>query len=79
MFVFAAFCLLITMTFAATGRTIFPMIWGEPKQTRSWPRQTFLSAMPKIFFLLVLVTLGIYIPPAVNGLIQQVAASLEGP
>jgi hydrogenase-4 component F len=79
MFVFATFCLLITMTFAATGRTIFPMIWGEPKQTRSWPRQTLLSAMPKIFFLLALVALGIYIPPAVNGLIQQVAASLEGP
>ena len=79
MFVFAAFCMLITMSFVATGRTIFPMIWGEPKQSRSWPRQTFVSAVPKMFFLVALVALGIYIPPVVNGLIQQVAASVEGP
>ncbi len=79
MLVFSAFCLLITMTFIATGRTIFPMIWGEPKQQHTWPRQTFLSASPKIVFLATLVVLGIYIPPAVNELILQVAASLEGP
>jgi hydrogenase-4 component F len=77
MFVFAAFCVLITMTFVATGRTIFPMIWGEPKQRRTWPRQTFLSAVPKLFFLVILVVLGIYIPPVVNNLIQQAAASVE--
>ena len=79
MFVFAAFCMLITMTFVATGRTIFPMIWGEPKQSCSWPRQTFLSAVPKTFFLAALVALGIYIPPVVNTLIQEVALSVEGP
>jgi hydrogenase-4 component F len=79
MFVFAAFCVLITMTFVATGRTIFPMIWGEPKQRPSWPRQTFLSASPKLFFLVALVGLGIYIPPVVNGLIQDVAATVDVP
>jgi hydrogenase-4 component F len=79
MFVFAAFCILITMSFVATGRTIFPMIWGEPKQSRSWPRQTFVSAVPKIFFLAALVALGIYIPSGVSRLIQQVAASVEAP
>lgn len=79
MFVFAAFCVLITMTFVATGRTIFPMIWGAPKQSRTWPRQTFLSAVPKMLFLVALIVLGVYIPPVVNGLIQQVAASVEGP
>jgi hydrogenase-4 component F len=77
MFVFAAFCVLITMTFVATGRTIFPMIWGQPRQTRTWPRQTFWSASPKIFFLFVLIALGVYIPPVVNRLIQEVAASVE--
>jgi hydrogenase-4 component F len=77
--VFAAFCILITMSFVATGRTIFPMIWGEAKERRHWPRQTFLSASPKIAFLVVLVVLGIYIPKTVNDLIQQVAASLGGP
>lgn len=77
--VFAAFCLLITMSFVATGRTIFPMIWGQPRQPLDWPRQTFLSTAPKVFFLGVLLVLGIYIPPLANDLIQQVAASVEGP
>jgi hydrogenase-4 component F len=79
LFVFATFCLLITMTFVATGRTVFPMIWGEPKVHFTSPRQTFLSASPKMAFLVALVVLGIYIPPVANRLIQQVAASLEGP
>lgn len=78
MLVFAAFCALITMSFVATGRTIFPMIWGEPKQNRTWPRQTFLSALPKLVFLLVLVVLGVYIPAVVNDLIQQAAAYVGG-
>jgi hydrogenase-4 component F len=78
LFVFAAFCLLITMTFVATGRTVFPMIWGESKQRPFGQRQTLISATPKLFFLLVLLVLGIYIPPVVNRLIQQVATSLEG-
>lgn len=76
MLVFAAFCVLITMTFVATGRTIFPMIWGEPKEAHDWPRQTFLAAAPKIALLAALVVLGVYVPPFANTLLQQVAASL---
>jgi hydrogenase-4 component F len=76
--VFAAFCVLITMSFVATGRTIFPMIWGEPKEKHEWPRQTFTSASPKIAFLLALVVLGVYIPPVVNRLLQRVAADVGG-
>lgn len=78
MFVFAAFCVLITMTFVATGRTVFPMIWGESKQPRTWPRQTFLSATPKMFFLVVLVVLGVYIPRVVNDLLGEVARAVGG-
>jgi hydrogenase-4 component F len=78
MMVFAAFCVLITMSFVATGRTIFPMIWGEPKEKHAWPRQTFASASPKIAFLLALVVLGLYIPPVVNRLLQRVASDLGG-
>jgi hydrogenase-4 component F len=76
MFVFATFCVLITVTFVATGRTIFPMIWGEPQAHAAWPRQTLLSAWPKVVFLLALVVLGVYIPQSVNQLIREVAASL---
>ena len=79
MLTFAAFCTLITMTFVATGRTVFPMIWGPPKQPHTWPKQTLPAALPKLSFLIALVVLGIYIPPAVNELLQQVARSLEGP
>ena len=79
MLTFAAFCALITMTFVATGRTVFPMIWGPAKEKHEWPRQTLPAALPKLTFLVALVVLGIYIPPAFNALIQQVAASLEGP
>ena len=78
MFVFAAFCVLITMSFVATGRTIFPMIWGEPKQPRTWPAQRARSALHKLIFLGALLVLGIYIPPQLNGLIARVAQSLEG-
>ncbi len=78
MFVFAAFCMLITMSFVATGRTIFPMIWGEPKQDRTWPAQSALGALHKLIFLGALLVLGIYIPPQINSLMTRVAHYLGG-
>jgi hydrogenase-4 component F len=78
-FVFATFCMLITVSFVATGRTIFPMIWGEPKQARTWPRQRVTGALHKLIFLVLLLVLGIYIPPQINTLMTNVAQSLEGP
>ncbi|MEY2935950.1 MAG: hydrogenase-4 component [Pseudomonadota bacterium] len=79
LYVFSTFCLVITITFIATGRTIFPMIWGTPQQVRTWPRQTLLAGSPKIAFFVVLIALGLYLPPTITGLLEQVAASLEGP
>jgi hydrogenase-4 component F len=79
MFVFAAFCMLITMSFVATGRTIFPMIWAAPKQERTWPRQRARDGLHKLSFLAALLVLGIYIPPQINSLMTRVAALLEGP
>jgi hydrogenase-4 component F len=79
MFVFAAFCMLITVSFVATGRTIFPMIWGEPKQVRTWPRQRISGALHKLIFLVLLLVLGIYIPPQLNALMTNVAFSLGTP
>ncbi len=74
--VFIVFCGLITMTFVATGRTIFPMIWGEPKTKVSWPPQTFGPAVPELVFFVALVAMGVYMPPPVNALFRQVAATL---
>jgi hydrogenase-4 component F len=75
--VFAMFCLLVTISFVATGRTIFPMIWGRAPSHPASPRQTFLAASPKIVFLLALVALGLYVPQVIQTLMQAVAASLE--
>jgi hypothetical protein len=55
------------------------MIWGLPKKVHNWPRQTFLAISPKAGFFVILVLLGLYIPPALSGLLERVAASLEGP
>ena len=74
--VFVVFCTLIALSFLATGRTIFPMIWGEPKKEVHWPRQSFVAAAPKLAFLVALVAMGIYMPRAVNALFREVAASL---
>jgi hydrogenase-4 component F len=76
--VFAGFCTLVTMAFVATARTMFPMIWSAPKTEHTWPQQTFLSAAPKVGFLVALLALGIYVPSAINRLIAEVALSLEG-
>jgi hydrogenase-4 component F len=79
MFVFAAFCMLITMSFVATGRTIFPMIWDVPKQARTWPQQRARDGLHKLTFLFALLILGIYIPPQLNSLMTRVAILMEGP
>jgi hydrogenase-4 component F len=74
------FCALLAVSFVATGRTLFPMIWGEPPVSApatSPGRGDVLSeVVPKGIFLVALVALGIYIPAPVNALLQQVAASL---
>lgn len=77
-FVFGAFCILITASFIATGKTIFPMIWGEPNQRRTWPRQSLVAATPKLVFLIALVILGVYIPTRINQVIQLVAVYAGG-
>lgn len=74
--VFAVFCALITMTFVAVGRTIFPMIWGESEAAHDRPRQTLADAWPKMMFLVALVALGVYVPSSVGALIAEVAASV---
>ncbi len=77
--VFAAFCAILTVTFVATGRSVFPMIWGEPKKQVDWASQTIAMVLPKVFFLGALIAMGLYLPAPVNGLFRQVATTLGGP
>ncbi|MCC6994185.1 MAG: hypothetical protein IT370_06105 [Deltaproteobacteria bacterium] len=75
-FVFVAFCAILTITFAATGRSVFPMIWGAPKGGDRPADQSFFPMLPKIAFLSLLIVIGLYVPPSLSSLLQQVAASL---
>lgn len=83
---FATLGFLITVTFLATGRTVFPMIWGESEEVTdpgagsgrsSRPgAQTFVSFVPKLIFLAVLIVLGLHLPAPVNALFREVAMTL---
>jgi hydrogenase-4 component F len=74
--VFSAFCVILTVTFVATGRAVFPMIWGESKNRVNWASQPLTSVLPKLLFFCALVAMGLYLPPSVNALFRQVAAGL---
>ncbi|HSM93774.1 MAG TPA: proton-conducting transporter membrane subunit [Anaeromyxobacteraceae bacterium] len=76
--VFAAFCSILTVTFIATGRTVFPMIWGAPGDRAHRAGQTLTSVLPKLVLLLALLAMGLYLPAPVNALFRQVAAGLGG-
>lgn len=71
------FCALLAISFVATGRTLFPMIWGESTASPSTgPGDQLSDVIPKAAFLAALVVLGIYIPAPVNLLLREVASSL---
>ena len=76
--VFAAFCAILTVTFIATGRSVFPMIWGEPRKKVDWASQRAVTVLPKLFFLSALLAMGLYLPAPVNALFRQVARTLGG-
>ncbi len=73
---FATIGFLVTVSFVATGRTVFPMIWGEPTRPGTLAPQTFVAFLPKLIFLVILVILGLYMPAPVSALFRDVAASL---
>lgn len=74
--VFCAFCALLTVTFVATGRSIFPMIWGESRRPAAPER--LLMAPVKLMFVAALVTMGVFLPRPVSALFVAVATSLGG-
>jgi len=77
--VFAAFCTILTVTFVATGRSVFPMIWGAPKKKVDWASQSVVTVLPKLVFLGALIAMGLYLPAPVNALFRQVATTLGAP
>lgn len=75
---FGAFCTILTVSFVATGRAIFPMIWGAPKRRADWTRQHLVSILPKLLLLTGLVAMGLYLPAPLNNLFRKVAEGLGG-
>ena len=76
---FTLMCVALTIIFVAMGRSIFPMLWGQPEQHREPVREPWVTALPKLGFVLALVLLGVYTPEPVNQLMLQVAQSIGGP
>ncbi|MBK7830219.1 hypothetical protein [Nannocystis sp.] len=75
---FSALCLILLIVFVATGRSMFPMIWATHPRAHDRHRESVVDLAPKALFLLLLFTLGIYMPTPLNDLLRQVAHSLGG-
>lgn len=76
---FALMCTMLTIIFVATGRSIFPMLWGKAELERPAVQERWLTAVPKLGFVVVLVLLGVYTPAPVSELLLQVSRSIGGP
>ncbi len=76
--VFTLMCAMLTIIFVATGRSVFPMLWG-PSDHRGPPvTETWVTAVPKLGFVLALVLLGVYTPAPISELLIVVAQSIGG-
>jgi len=75
---FTLMCVALTVIFVATGRTIFPMIWGASEYPGPQVTETWVTTLPKLGFVSVLVVLGIYTPARISDLLTHVALSIGG-
>lgn len=75
---FTLMCTMLTIIFVATGRAIFPMLWNAPESHRPPVRETWVTALPKLGFVAMLVLLGVYTPAPISALLVQVAQSIGG-
>lgn len=75
---FTLMCVMLTVIFVATGRTVFPMVWGTPQRNLSTPPQPWLTTLPKLGFVGILVMLGTYTPDPLTALLRTVAVSIGG-
>lgn len=75
---FTLMCVMLTIIFVATGRTVFPMLWEAPEQAVPPVKESLVSIIPKIGFVGVLTMLGTYTPEPVTRLLRAVAHSIGG-
>lgn len=77
-FVFGAMCFLLTVVFIATGRALFPVIWGQHSHAAPHKRESFLSALPNVVYVVILLSLGVFLPETVNHIFLQLAGQIGG-
>lgn len=75
---FTLMCVMLTVIFVATGRTVFPMLWGTTQHTGQAMPESWMTELPKLGFVAVLVMLGTYTPEIFTRLLRAVAASIGG-
>jgi hydrogenase-4 component F len=76
---FTLMCTMLTIIFVATGRSIFPMLWGPSNWQGPMFHETWVTTVPKLGFVLVLLMLGLYTPAPLSQLLVQVAQTIGGP
>ena len=76
---FTLMCTMLTIIFVATGRSIFPMIWGHSDRQIPPVAESWVTAVPKLGFVAMLILLGVYTPAPISQLLVQVAESIGGP
>ncbi len=74
---FILFGVLFTVVLVATGRSLFPMIWGESKQQVDWRGEPVGSLVPALVLLGCLVLSGLSLPSSLDTIIEQVATTMS--
>jgi len=75
---FALMCVMLTVIFVATGRTVFPMLWGTSRRVGPPVIESWVTALPKLGFVAILVMLGTYTPEPITRVLRAVAVSIGG-
>ena len=73
------FLLMLAIVFIGMGATVLRVVQGEvPDAVRGRPyKERILTVFPPIAFLVLVVLMGVYIPPPVTALLRDAASSLE--
>lgn len=75
---FMFLCVSLTAVLLASGRALFPMIWGDTPEGAEPVAEPVWSVAPSLIFIGFLVALGVYTPQPVTDLLREVAATLGG-
>jgi hydrogenase-4 component F len=76
----AAFLLLMAIVFIGMGVTVLAVVQGEPltEESGTTYRDRFSTVAPIVLFMALVLLLGLYIPPPLDALLRNAAATLEG-